>query len=221
MGGREERADVGGVDRRRLDRDQHLTNRGARSHQAQQMGPIAGPQPRVQARQSSWGYIRPPNHQSLVCTSSTLEIAIRGLTPFEPPAITGAHLSERGAENKTESTDYRDLSSMFRRILTARDGNRMLPYWGAGAGGQCSDLLYELHRSHRWKVHSNHRNGVYTLAPSSIGDSGAFLCIPMIIGFKFEHCGLDLVLLEVRLGRERSLRHLDRINVSPRRQRHK
>jgi hypothetical protein len=26
--------------------------------------------------------------------------------------------------------------------------------------GQCSDLLYEVHRSHRWKVHRNHRNGV-------------------------------------------------------------
>jgi hypothetical protein len=23
---------------------------------------------------------------------------------------------------------------------------------------QCSDLLYEVHRSHRWKVHRNHRN---------------------------------------------------------------
>jgi hypothetical protein len=25
---------------------------------------------------------------------------------------------------------------------------------------QCSDLLSEVHRSHRWKVHRNHRNGV-------------------------------------------------------------
>ena len=25
---------------------------------------------------------------------------------------------------------------------------------------QCSDLLYEVHRSHRWKVHRNHRDGV-------------------------------------------------------------
>jgi hypothetical protein len=25
---------------------------------------------------------------------------------------------------------------------------------------QCSDLLYAVHRSHRWKVHRNHRNGV-------------------------------------------------------------
>jgi hypothetical protein len=24
---------------------------------------------------------------------------------------------------------------------------------------QCSDLLYEVHRSHGWKVHRNHRNG--------------------------------------------------------------
>ena len=27
-------------------------------------------------------------------------------------------------------------------------------------GKQCSDLLYAVHRSHRWKVHRNHRNGV-------------------------------------------------------------
>jgi hypothetical protein len=26
--------------------------------------------------------------------------------------------------------------------------------------GQCSDLLYNVPRSHRWKVHRNHRNGV-------------------------------------------------------------
>jgi hypothetical protein len=25
---------------------------------------------------------------------------------------------------------------------------------------QCSDMPYEVHRSHRWKVHRNHRNGV-------------------------------------------------------------
>ena len=53
----------------------------------------------------------------------------------------------------------------------------------------CSDLIYEVHtsRSQRCKVHRNHRNGVPRMAPSFIGDNGAFLCIPMKIGVKSEH----------------------------------
>jgi hypothetical protein len=39
-----------------------------------------------------------------------------------------------------------------------------IPWFAISTGptcGQCSDLLYEVHRSHRWKVHRNHLGIVY------------------------------------------------------------
>ena len=45
------------------------------------------------------------------------------------------------------------------------------------AGFQCSDLLYEVHRSHKWKAHRNHRNGPpwHPLSQETAGHSYAFL----------------------------------------------
>jgi hypothetical protein len=47
----------------------------------------------------------------------------------------------------------------FQRTPLRFVGRQSFRWGGAVRQPQCSDLLYEVHRSHRCKVHRNHRNG--------------------------------------------------------------
>jgi hypothetical protein len=68
------------------------------------------------------------------------------------------------------------------------------------ARSQCSDFLYEVHRSHTAIGGFLCIGTIGMMHPGTlfIGDSGAFLCIPMKVGVKSEHCdavGLGVFLM--------------------------
>ena len=88
--------------------------------------------------------------------------------------VPGSHKREvpylpEGVDFRTDSGNvrYEDLRTDEQRglftELTGKAGTAVIfthDIIHQSARPQCSDLLYEVHRSHRWKVHRNHGNGV-------------------------------------------------------------
>jgi hypothetical protein len=82
------------------------------------------------------------------------------------------------------------LNGMLRRVLCEPPIHRKRLGDGTARQTQCSDLLCKMHRSHRWKVHRNHRNDVpwHPLSLFHRRQRG----IPIQIGVKSEHWPTDL-----------------------------